>query len=197
MSALSFQHSPGGPPITDEALMLAARSGDVSAFDSLARRYSARLVAYCQHFTGSVATAEEAAQDTWVGLWSSRATYEATSRFVVLLFTAAKNRCRNAYRSKQRTKVAFGRPAGTDVDALEGVAPSGLESMIARERRIQVNDHLQQLSPPLREALVLRVVDELSYGDIAAILDIPEATARSRVHLAVQKLRQLARRGIS
>ena len=137
--------------------------------------------------------AEEVAQETWLGIWSARETYEPTSRFVVLLFTAARNRCKNLRRGSARAANALGQPT-TDVDALASVEPSGLDKVLATERRARLAAHVDRLSPTLREALVLRVVDELSYADVGAILDIPEATARSRVHLAVQKLRELGRK---
>lgn len=179
------------PVATDEALMLACRAGDAAAFATLARRYAARLVAYCMHFTRNAAAAEEAAQDTWLGLWSNRRAYAPASRFVVLLFTAARNRCRNVHRGNVRATAALGHAASTDVDALASALPSGLDDMLTRERRRVVATQMDGLSAPLREAVVLRVVDELPYADIGAIVGIPEATARSRVHLAIQQLRAL------
>ncbi len=180
----------------DELLMLRARGGDARAFEGLAHRYASRLVMYCMQFTRSLALAEETAQDTWLGLWSNRASYEPTARFVVLLFTAARNRCRNVHRGNVRAVAALGRPDpdADAVDALSSREPSGLDQLIASERARSVFAGIDALSPPLREAIVLRVVDELSYADIAAIVGIPEATARSRVYLAVQKLRDLARK---
>lgn len=175
---------------SDESLMLAASHGDAGAFSTLARRHAARLVMYCMQFTRNMSGAEEVAQEVWLALWSSRATYQPVSRFVVLLFTAARNRCRNAHRGNVRAISALGRPDTTDVDALESAEPSELDRMLASEARDHVWARIEALSPPLREAMVLRVVDELPYADIALIVGIPEATARSRVHLAVEKLRQ-------
>lgn len=177
---------------SDESLMLAARDGDVGAFTVLARRYSARLIAYCRRLTHSPAAAEEAAQETWLGLWSARRSYEPSSRFVVLLFVAARNRCKNVHRGQMRARNALGQPAA--VDELTSASPSALEQVLTIERRRRLSTRIDQLSEALREALVLRVVDELSYADVGAIMEIPEATARTRVHLAMQKLRELERK---
>ena len=189
--------APSDSEPTDEALMLAAKAGDSASFALLASRYATRLVAYCMRFTRDAAAAEEVAQETWLSIWSARKTYEPKARFVVLLFTAARNRCKNLHRGALRAVTALGRPSETDVDWLASAAPTGLDSILATERRARLAAHVDQLSPALRETLVLRVVDELSYADVGAILEIPEATARTRVHLAVQKLRELGRREAS
>ncbi len=182
---------------SDEALMLASRQDDTRSFAILAGRYASRLVAYCLQYTRNLASAEEVAQDTWLGLWAARRTYEPSARFVVLLFTAAKNRCRNRQRGTMRAATALGSPSADDVDSLTSSLPSGLESALATERRTRLYEHVAELSDTLREALVLRVIDDLSYADIAAILHIPETTARTRVHLAVQRLRELGRKDLS
>lgn len=182
-----------GEEVSDEALMRAAREGDRVAFSRLARRHAARVVAYCARHTRDVATAEEVAQETWLALWSARHGYEPTARFVVWLYTAAKNRCRNVHRGRVRALAGLGRTTGDDPDVLADREPSALDRVLAGEARARVAADMDRLSEPLREALALRVVDELAYADVAAILEIPEATARTRVHLAVQKLRALAR----
>ena len=172
--------------------MLAAKGGDAEAFTVLARRYSSKLVAHCRALTRDAEVAREAAQETWLGRWSGRSGYEPSSPFVVYLFTAARNRCRNAHRTKARAGAALGVRGTTDVDTLASASPSGLDQVLAEERRRHLSERIDTLSVPLREALVLRVTNELSYAHIAAILGVPEATARTRVHLAVQKLRELA-----
>jgi RNA polymerase sigma-70 factor (ECF subfamily) len=184
-------------PPSDEALMMVAKRGDASAFATLARRYAGRLLAHCRSLTRNAHIAEEAAQDTWLGLWSNRAGYEPTSRFVVLLFTAARNRCRNVRRGKNRESAALGAPLAGEIDLLASASPSSLDEVIARQRREHVAARVSGLSETLREALVLRVANDLSYADIAAILEIPEATARSRVHLAIQHLRELMQKEIA
>lgn len=178
-------------PDTDEALMLAAKAGDVAAFTSLAGRYGPRVLAYCLHSTKHRASAEEVAQETWLGLWRARASYESTTTFAAWLFAAARNRCRNRHRGVVRAFFGLGRTAEDDVDSLVTSSPSVLDDIVLAERRRNLATKMQLLSDALREALVLRVVDELSYADISVVLGIPEATARSRVRLAVEKLREL------
>ena len=177
--------------------MLAARQDDPRSFAILAGRYASRLVAYCMAFTRNLASAEEVAQDTWLGLWAARRTYEPSARFVVFLFTAAKNRCRNLQRGTMRAVTALGSPSADDIDSLASALPSGLDTALATERRSRLNEHVAELSDTLREVLVLRVIDDLSYTDIAALLHIPETTARTRVHLAIRRLRELGRKDLS
>lgn len=170
----------------DEQLMALVAAGSKAAFEILLGRYLPRLTNYCARFVGHAA--DELAQDIALEVWLRRDRYRSQGKFVVFLFTLARSRCLNRLRDdgrRQQRHLNAAAEAPTD-----HAAPDQLDSLLEQERQRRVRAALQALSPKLREAVVLRFDQGLDYGDIARILDCPEATARSRVYLAMQELRQ-------
>ena len=90
---------------TDDELMVLAKAGAREAFGVLVARHMNRVVRFSAKHTGDLQAAEEIAQDTWAYLWSTRARYVPEGKFVVLLLTAARNRCANHRRGSQRRQV--------------------------------------------------------------------------------------------
>jgi len=181
---------------SDDELMLLARTGVAAALATLVERYTSRLTNYCAKLLGSAALAGEVCQETWLRVWKLRAAYRAEGKFVVLLYTTAHNLCRNHARDTRRREHWM--PVAPADDAVERVAderPDHLDALVAREQQRELHRRLGALSEPMREALVLRFQEELSYEDMAAILGASESTIRSRVHHGLKQLRHdLARR---
>jgi RNA polymerase sigma-70 factor (ECF subfamily) len=155
-----------------------------------------RVTKYCARFVGQLATAEELVQEIFVEVWLRRARYRPQGKFVVFLFTLARHRCLNRLRDE-------GRRWRRDVDAAAvGVAvgacpPDQLEALLERERQRRVQVALLGLSTKLREVVLLRFDQGLDYPDIARILGCSESTTRSRVRLAMERLRDDFAGGIS
>ena len=171
---------------SDDDLMALARVGRRDAFCTLVARHSARLVQLCAKMTNDCAAAEEIAQDVWVSTWQNRHSYTGGGKFVVFLVTAARNRCRNRARDRARREqvvIPGAEPDGTSTD------PSEIDRLIAQEKRERVQAALGLLPEKLREAVVLRFAEELSYEDIASIVGENESTLRSRVHHGIRQLR--------
>jgi RNA polymerase sigma-70 factor (ECF subfamily) len=180
----------------DEQLMALAGGGAKAAFAVLVGRYMPRVTKYCARFVGQLATAEELVQEIFVEVWLRRARYRPQGKFVVFLFTLARHRCLNRLRDE-------GRRWRRDVDAAAvGVAvgacpPDQLEALLERERQRRVQVALLGLSTKLREVVLLRFDQGLDYPDIARILGCSESTTRSRVRLAMERLRDDFAGGIS
>jgi RNA polymerase sigma-70 factor, ECF subfamily len=182
----------------DDELMLLARSGLHSALAALVERYARRLANYCAKLLGSAALAGEVCQETWLRVWAHRASYRPEGKFVVLLYTTARNLCRNHARAARRREHWL--PATLADDALDRAAddrPGHLDALVARERQRDVLSALGTLPAPMREALLLRFQEELSYEDISAIVGASESTVRSRVHHGLRQLRHDLARGDS
>lgn len=182
----------GGPAASasDEELMLLTRAGSHAAYGALAERYLVRVVSYCAKFTADPSVGEEIGQEVFLQLWAHRARYRPESSFTVFLFTIARNRCRNHGRWWRRLvpRLSHDEHAAARVAAPE---LSQLEAMLAAERKLQVYGCLGRLPAKQREALLLRVEQELDYGQIAKVLGCPEATARTRVFHGLRRLREL------
>jgi RNA polymerase sigma-70 factor, ECF subfamily len=174
----------------DDSLMLLAAGDHTRAFEVLTRRHLGVLTGYCAKFLGSARAGEEVAQDALVELWTRRSRY-ASGRFKIFLFTIARTRCLNRLRDDRRRGARAGPwdPAtdgGAEVDAGR---PDQLHELLERERVRRTREALLALAPKLREALLLRFDQGLSYAEIARVVHRPEVTVRSRVFHALRKLR--------
>jgi RNA polymerase sigma-70 factor (ECF subfamily) len=172
----------------DEQLMALAGGGAKAAFAVLVGRYMPRVTKYCARFVGQLATAEELAQEIFVEVWLRRARYRPQGKFVVFLFTLARHRCLNRLRDEGRRRR---RDLCADQNgaAVGACPPDQLDALLERERQRRVQVALLGLSTKLREVVLLRFDQGLDYPDVARILGCSESTTRSRVRLAVERLR--------
>src|SRR5215475_7890808 len=151
----------------DEELILLVRADSTDAMAALVARYHARLTSFCAKYTRDFAAAEELVQETFLRMWRARASYRSEGKLAVLLYTTARNLCRNHARSAHRRA----RP-------LEIVPPPAA-------------DPVDALPDKLRDAVVLRFEHQLAYDQIAEVVGSNESTVRSRVHHGLAQLRAL------
>ncbi len=162
--------------VDDEALVAAFVAGDAAAFDELVRRYARRVYGICLRYFGDPADAEDAAQETFVGLLRRAETYTGAAAFSTWLYRVATNACNDLARKRARRP----RPAGVDVDAL---ADAGVpDDLLAdRELGLELDAALRTLDPATRAAVVLHDIGGLPYADVAQRLGVAVGTAKSRV----------------
>jgi len=178
-----------GQPLSgrdDDTLMMLAQAGSRDAFAVLVERHALRVVQTCLRFAGDRELAGELAQGVWVTVWESRCRYKSASEFLIWLVTIARNRCRNELR-RQRV-VERHAHAVTLFGA--NASPEQIDSMLRRERQRRVHEALNQLSAPMREALLMRYGEELRYDEMATVLGAQESTLRSRVHHGLKLLKR-------
>lgn len=182
----------------DDTLMLLASSDRTDAFVLLVERHMKRLANLCSRLVCDPQVGEEIAQESWLQIWAARRTYRPDGRFTVYLYTVARNRCRNHRRDSGRHARWFAsEPAGTLllVATAEPEGGGPIDALIEQERRHRVNQAIARLPEALREALLFRFSEGLDYADIARIIGRYESTIRSRVYLAVERLREELGRG--
>ena len=166
----------------DDDLMALAAGGCAEAFDVLTLRHAGAVRAFCARMLGGPARGDDVAQEVFLEIWRARHRYEGRGRFRSFLFTAARNRCLRAIRDYQ---------APLEVDEpLADVDGNQLDTLLEKERRRRVAGQIENLSPKLREVVWLRFSAGLAFEDIAKVAKCPVETARSRVFLALQRLRQ-------
>lgn len=163
--------------MSDEALMLAFQAGDSGAFDTLFERYRQPIWAFFRRRTVNAADAEELAQDVFLAVFQGRTRYEPRAPFRTYLFGIAFNVV-NAWRRRAATHA--GDHQLTDIHAAAATDPTPA---------IVVRQALAALDEADREIVMLREFDALSYADIAALIDIPVNTVRSRLFRARVALR--------
>jgi|HubBroStandDraft_6_1064221.scaffolds.fasta_scaffold126092_2 RNA polymerase sigma-70 factor (ECF subfamily) len=174
---------------TDEELMLLVRAGSRDAMAVLAERYVGPLTSFCAKLTGDLGAAEDIVQEALLRLWTRRADWQPRGRVGGLLYTAARNLCRNRARDTRRRGRWLLPAAG--VIAVEGlrVTAGDIDPVLSRERRRDVLRALADLPEAMREALLLRFDGEMSYEEIARVVGANESTVRSRVHFALLRMR--------
>ncbi len=169
----------------DEAgLIAASRRGDTAAFDQLVGAYQDRIYQVVYRITGNPEDAWDAAQDAFLKAFRSLPAFRGDAAFGTWLHRIAINAALDIVRR---------RPAQTH-DALETVAAlpaeSGDREVERRELQRRIHRAIAGLPADQRAAVVLRDVQGLSYGEIAAVLKVPLGTVRSRLSRARESLRQ-------
>lgn len=173
---------------TDDELMLVAATGHEQAFEHLVHRHMPQLLRYCCKQVCDTKLGEEIAQDTWLKLWAYRTRYQPQGKFRILLYTTARNLCRNHARDSARRSKWFSDIAVPAENALAEESTQ-LDALVAREKATRVQNAMASLKPKLREALVLRFDQGLEYSEISIIVGRSESTVRSRIFHGLKKLK--------
>ncbi len=176
---------------TDDELMRLAVVGQEEAFEALVRRHAVRVIRISQRMIGTRGSADELAQEVWISVWKSRATYRADGTFGRWLVTLVLNRCRNAKRNALRKTLVERAPDDSgQIANVRDSSPDEIERLLRAEEALRMQRALDDLDENFREALTLRFTEELAYEEIAAILGTNESTARSRVFYGLKELRK-------
>lgn len=180
---------------TDETLFLRFRDkGDEGAFRTLIDRYHDDLMRFLFRMIGDRQGAEDVFQEAFLQIHVSGATFDGTRKFRPWFFTIAANKARDLLRKKKRRRMAeLSAPVGgrngdggvSFVDLIEIDSPDPDTRLTTDERDAQVQRALDNMSPTLREVLLLAYFQRLSYAQIADDLRIPLGTVKSRLHSAV------------
>ncbi len=173
-----------------DALVHAARQGDVRAFNELVRRYRPRLLALALHLTGSAQDAEDIAQDSFLRAFQRIQEFEGRSAFFTWIYRIALNRSLQVIQQRRRR-------AGVDLDdprvALAVAVDAGNAPQSALELReiyAQLVYAFDRLSPLLRTTVVLTTLQGMSHPEAAAVLNTTEGTIAWRMHEARNQLRR-------
>jgi RNA polymerase sigma-70 factor (ECF subfamily) len=182
---------------TDQDLLVRAARGDEGGLAELYDRYAPPLYSLALRVTGLQADAEEVVLDAFAQAWRDAGRYRADRGAVAAWLTMI---CRTPalvlIRSRGRRGMALDRARGAAPDGTPGMgSPNADPSRAAElsEQADQVNQALDALSPPQREAISLAFYEGLSHSEIAERLSEPLGTVKTRVRLGMQKLRDALR----
>lgn len=168
----------------DAELMLAFKNGDERAFEDLVKRWQAPLISFFFRSLNSIQQAEDLAQMVFVRIYRAADRYQPRARFSTYLFHIARRLLINEFRSKQRKPLESWDPAelhGTSDDE-ERRRISELEEAFTRA--------LQDLPENQRTAILLLQQQQLSYLEIAEILNASESAVKTWIYRARQFLKQ-------
>lgn len=176
----------------DEALVRRVRQGDLGAFDELYQRYNRRLFSYILRYVAERELAEDLLQEVFIAVLRDTGLDLELGHFGAWLFTVARNACLNHVRNARR-RESKSRELGPGEHA-QSMSPE--EHADRRQKMARIQAALAALPEPQQDALILKQVAELTYGQIAQIFGVPEGTIKSRLHLAIKEMRrQVAAQG--
>lgn len=172
---------------SDEDLMLAYAAGDLQAFAALYGRHRIRLYRFLLRQVRDGGLADDLFQDIWQRVVAARATWRPEARFATWLFRIAHNRLVDHWRALQHRP-----PAPTDAEQRTSRVPDP----DTPERRLSDYEEHQRLHAALdglpveqREAVLLRLEQELSLEEIGEVTGVGRETVKSRLRYAMDKLR--------
>jgi RNA polymerase sigma-70 factor (ECF subfamily) len=175
--------------VSDLSLVRRVQRGDKGAFDALVLKYQHKLVKLVMRYVRNPAEAEDIAQEAFIKAYRALPQFRGDSAFYTWLYRIAINTAKNAVVSRDRSPIEYDldRHHSDESYDLQGrmkdsETPEGL--VLTDEIRTTVNAAIDALPEDLRTAIVLRELEGLSYEEIAAAMDCPVGTVRSRIFRA-------------
>ncbi len=176
--------------------------GDSSAWTEMVHAHHKRVYALCYRFTGNAADAEDLTQDVFLKIYSNLASFDSgRGSLQVWITTMTRNLLVDNFRRTRNLRATASLDEGWDaleelkpLDRLTASVPSPQEMAARKELEKMVQNALAQVSPELREAVILRDLQDLDYKEIAQVLAIPEGTVKSRISRGRAELARLLER---
>lgn len=175
----------GAVDASDARLISAIAGGDRHAFELLYRSYFPRLTRFLNGITRNVQLIEEIVNDTMLVVWQKASRFDGTCKPSTWVFAIA-------YRNARKAIRGLDEPVDADPDLAEGDAGCGPEQEMIRHRlQHAVGAALDHL--PAAQATVVRLAyhHDMGYADIAAVMDCPVNTVKTRMFHARRRLREL------
>jgi RNA polymerase sigma-70 factor, ECF subfamily len=185
------------------ALVRRCVAGDAAAWEEIVRQYHRRIYNVCYRFAGSAEDAEDLSQEVFIKMYRTLASYDVQrGSFNTWVTTVARNLLVDHFRKTKQDRLTdsldatpaddpAGRPLADRIEDRSAPPDARLRS---REAGEAVHQALQKLSPELREAVILRDLQDMDYKEIALVLKVPEGTVKSRINRGRAELGRLLSR---
>ena len=174
----------------DKQLLASIVDRDLEALESLHARYSGRVFAHVIRVLRDPGAAEEVTQDVFFNVWRKAASYSALRGSVTAwLFTIAHNRAIDELRRRRRQQSHLQHDADLSNRPSEAADGDPTEYAKAEHERSQIKAALTTLRPEQREVVVLAYFGGFTHSEIANHLKQPLGTVKTRIRLAIKKLR--------
>ena len=172
----------------DAALVRQVLAGRTEAYTDLVHRWAARITALCHARLGRADVAEELTQETLVRGFEQLASLADPARFGPWLAGIAANTCRDWLKSRQNSQVPFS-TLGTPAGPTEAAGPSHEEAVERRDEAARLLAEVEALPEELRTIVMLYYYQDVTYRDLAQLLDVSPATVNARLTRARALLR--------
>ena len=190
------------PPLTrnrldpDFNLVERCLSGDEAAWETLVRNHTRRVFGFCYRFTGKESEAQDLTQEVFLRVFRSLKSYRSgEGAFATWLARLSRNLLIDHYRRTKQDRATESIEEQLPMIEERAATSARPEGMLAgREASEVLGAALQKLSPDLREAVILRDLQEMEYREIAEVLKVPEGTVKSRLNRGRAELARVLRR---
>jgi len=181
----------------DQSLVGRCLGGDETAWEELVRVHTRQVYGLCFRFTNSSSEAQDLTQEVFLRVFRTIKSFRSTEgSFTTWLSRVTRNLLIDHYRRSRQERVTDSIEEQLPVLEEEGASASIRpdHQLAGREASEILQATLQKLSPDLREAVILRDLQELEYREIADVLAIPEGTVKSRINRGRAELARLLRK---
>ena len=181
----------------DSNLVARCLRGDETAWEDLLRIHTRKVYGLCYRFTGNGAESQDLTQEVFLRVFRTVRTFRsAEGSFGTWLARVTRNLLIDHYRRTRQERVTDPieeqLPTIEESGATAAIRPD--QALAGREASEILQATLQKLSPDLREAVILRDLQEMEYREIASVLEIPEGTVKSRINRGRAELARLLRK---
>ncbi|HEY0101379.1 MAG TPA: sigma-70 family RNA polymerase sigma factor [Pyrinomonadaceae bacterium] len=176
---------------SDEQIVERALAGDVDAFGEIVQRWERRIYALAYGILGREEEAHDATQETFIAAFRNLRGFRGEAKVSSWLHRIAVNQCITRQR-RARTRAENSLETETELGGEKFAAPahaSPARQVEGRERTAAVRRAVMSLPPELREVIVMKEFEELTFQEIATTLDVPLSTVKSRLYTALKQLR--------
>jgi RNA polymerase sigma-70 factor (ECF subfamily) len=188
--------SAGGEGSSDAEVMLRVKAGDQPAFNYLVEKYRRPLVSFMYRMARNAAVAEDLAQEVFLRVYRSRASYEASAKFTTWLYRIATNlavnHARDTRHERPEVMVSLDEPdeaTGVTMDLADGEMTAE-QAMVRRERLMGIRRKIEALPERQRLAVVMHKYQQMDYRQIAEVLKLSESATKSLLFRAYETLRE-------
>jgi RNA polymerase sigma-70 factor, ECF subfamily len=176
----------------DALLMLRVREGDNDSFRVLLEKHRNPLIHFLQRMVQDAGVSEELAQEVFLRIYRSRATYEPAARFTTWMFRIASHLALNWLRDERHERAADRldeRREGEVAYVLPDRRPSVEQTLVGETRLHQVRVSIAELPAKQRAAVLMHKYEEMDYSQIAEVLECSESAVKSLLFRAYETLR--------
>jgi len=178
-------------------------SGDAAAWQEIVQRYHRRIYNICYRFAGSADDAQDLTQEVFIKMYRTLTSYDVErGAFMTWITTITRNLLVDHFRKSKQDRITDSLDATPSehedstplVEQIQDKSLPPDSRVQSRETGETVHRALQKLSPDLREAVILRDLQDLDYREIATVLKVPEGTVKSRINRGRAELARLLQR---
>lgn len=182
--------------LTDAEMMLRVKAGDDAAFNFLVDKFRRPMVSFMYRMTHNSSVAEELAQEVFLRVYRSRASYAANAKFSTWLYRIATNLAVNHARDTrhERPEVTVNIDESDEETGLAVDVPdtslNAEQNILRRERLAAIKRHVQSLPERQRMAVLMHKYQNMDYKQIADVLHLSESATKSLLFRAYETLRE-------